>query len=62
MKISIEIGNGTPAELKIKEAAIKLLAQQEVKILERLMTLAKSTKAIDFIKNNWLTLKILLGL
>lgn len=62
MKITIEIGTGTPAELKAKEAAIKILAKQEVALLDKLIQLSKSTKAIEYLKNNWLTLKLMLGI
>lgn len=62
MKISIDIGTGTPIELKAKETAIKILAKQEILILDKLIILSKSTKAVNYLKNNWLTLKMMLGL
>lgn len=62
MKITIDIGTGTPNELKVKELAIRVLAKQEILILEKLVTLSKSSKAIAYLKNNWSTLKLLLGL
>ena len=62
MKISIEIGTGTALELAKKEKALKLLAKQTLTILERLEILSKSPKAISYINNQWLTLKIMLGI
>lgn len=62
MKISIEIGTGTATELANKEKAIKLLAKQDIKILDKLTILSKSPKAISYLNNNWLSLKLMLGI
>lgn len=62
MKITIDIGTGTTAELSKKEKAIKLLAKQNLAVLEKLEILSKSPKAINYINNQWLTLKLMLGI
>ncbi len=62
MKISIDIGTGTAVELAKKEKAIKLLAKQNITILEKLEILSKSPKAINYLTTQWTTLKIMLGI
>ncbi len=62
MKLSIEIGVCSDIDKAKKERILKLLAKQDLKILEKLETLSKSSKAINYLNNNWLTLKLMLGI